>query len=75
MSQAHSVVTTLHRRLLIPNDNTMKNYKVKYRHGNIHGMRTLTLRGGTESEAIYKLNERGSVPRDADVIILSIEPV
>ncbi len=61
--------------ILIEKHHYMRNYKVKYRHGNNHGMRTLTLRGGTESEAIFKLKERGSVPRDADVIILSIEPV
>lgn len=49
------------------------NYKVKYRVGNTQSMRTLQLRDGMESEAIAKLKQQGSVPKEADVVILSIE--
>jgi len=52
----------------------MSNYKVKYKVDNAHSMRTLQLNGGTESEAIAKLKQQSSVPKDAEVIILSIEP-
>ncbi len=50
----------------------MDTYEVKYKVGNTSTGRKLQLKGGGESEAIAKLKEQGSVPKDADVIILSI---
>jgi hypothetical protein len=51
-----------------------KSYKVKYRVGNVHSMRTMQLQGGMESEAIAQLKKTHAVEAGADVIILSIEP-
>ncbi len=52
----------------------MENYIVKYRVNHTNSKVTLQLHGGTESEAIAKLKQRGTVPKDAIVIVLSIEP-
>ncbi|MFY9309948.1 MAG: hypothetical protein WAQ28_12945 [Bacteroidia bacterium] len=51
-----------------------KSYSVKYRVNNTTTRTTLLLYGGTESEAIDKLKQRGTVAKDASVIVLSIEP-
>jgi hypothetical protein len=51
----------------------MPTYNVKYRVNDSTTSRTLNLVGGTESEAITKLKQQSSVPKDANVIILSIE--
>lgn len=53
----------------------MKSYEVKYRVNHTQSRTILQLHGGTESEAIAKLKQRGTVAKDAIVIILSIEPV
>jgi hypothetical protein len=53
----------------------MKNYVVKYRVNDTNYKNTLALHGGTESEAIAKLKSRGSVSKDALVIIISIEEI
>ena len=50
----------------------MTTYTVKYKVGNTSTGRKLQLQGGSESEAIAKLKQQGSVPKDANVIILSI---
>jgi hypothetical protein len=52
----------------------LKSFKVKYRVNHTQSRAILQLHGGTESEAIAKLKQRGTVPQDATVIILSIEP-
>jgi len=46
-----------------------KNYRVKYKVGNVQSMRTLQLHDGMESEAIAQLKRQHSVPVDA------IEPI
>ena len=51
----------------------MPNYKVKYKVDNSTSSTTLNLYGGTESQAIAELKRRSSVPKDKNVIILSIE--
>lgn len=51
----------------------MASYRVRYKVNSSTSGTTLQLQGGTESEAISKLKQQGSVPRDANVIILSIE--
>ena len=51
----------------------MANYEVKYKVNNSSSSRRLSLQGGSESEAIAKLKQQGSVPKDANVIILSIK--
>jgi len=53
----------------------MASYWVKYTYNNNHvsGSAILTLKGGTESEAIANLKQQGRVPKDANVIILSID--
>jgi len=51
----------------------MATYDVKYKVGNTSTGRKLQLQGGSESEAIAKLKQQGSVPKDANVIILSIK--
>lgn len=52
----------------------MKSYTVKYRVNHTNSKVTLQLHGGSESEAIAKLKQRGTVSKDAIIIILSIEP-
>jgi hypothetical protein len=51
----------------------MANYNVKYRVNNTTTSITLNLEGGTESEAVAKMKQQNNVPRDANVIVLSIE--
>ncbi|MDL2309677.1 hypothetical protein LJC39_00950 [Parabacteroides sp. OttesenSCG-928-B22] len=52
----------------------MKSYVVKFKVGNTYSTRTLSLYGGTESEAIEKLVSQGTVDRKrkSEIIILSI---
>ncbi|MBK7083874.1 MAG: hypothetical protein IPH53_04105 [Flavobacteriales bacterium] len=59
---------------MTPTSNNMSNFKVKYQVGNVQSRRTLKLQGGTESEAIAKLKQQSSVPKEAEVVVLSIEP-
>lgn len=51
----------------------MATYDVKYKVGNTSTGRKLQLQAGSESEAIAKLKQQGSVSKDANVIILSIK--
>ncbi len=51
----------------------MATYEVKYKVGNSTTGTRLQLEGGTESEAIAKLKQQNNVPKDANVIILSIK--
>lgn len=51
----------------------MDTYEVKYKVGNTSTGRKLKLKSGTESEAISILKEQNSVPKDSQVIILSIK--
>ncbi len=51
----------------------MPNFNVKYRVNNTTTSILLNLEGGTESEAIAKMKQQNNVPKDATVIILSIE--
>ena len=52
----------------------MPNFRVKYKVNTTITTITLYLQGnGTESEAIAKLKQQNSVPKDAQVIILSID--
>ncbi len=51
----------------------MTSYRVKYTYGYTSGSAVLTLKGGMESEAIANLKQQGRVPKDANVIILSID--
>lgn len=53
----------------------MESYKVKYKVNHTNSQMTMKLHGGTESEAIAALKQKQSVPKDATVIILSIERV
>ena len=55
----------------------MNYYRVKYRIRSVssatNATTTIMLHSASESEAIAALKQRGTVRRDADVIILSIE--
>ncbi len=51
----------------------MKSYKVKYKVNNTTTIKTMQLQGGTESEAIEKLKKSNGLPKEGNVIILSIE--
>ena len=51
----------------------MPSYFVNYRVDNSSCGITLNLKGGTESEAIAKMKQQNNVPKNASVIILSIE--
>jgi hypothetical protein len=51
----------------------MFSYKVKYRIGYTNAVSTIQLINGSESEAISKLKQNYAVPKDANVMILSIE--
>lgn len=55
----------------------MNSYRVKYRvvgsASSTNATTTIMLHSASESEAIAALKQRGTVRRDADVIILSIE--
>ncbi len=51
----------------------MKSYRVKYTVNNGGRSTVLQLHGGTESEAIEKIKKYGGVPKDATIVILSIE--
>lgn len=55
----------------------MNSYRVKYRvvdsASSTNATATIMLHSGCESEAITALKQRGTVRKDADVIILSIE--
>jgi hypothetical protein len=51
----------------------MPSYRVKYKVKDTQSQTTLQLQGGMESEAIAKLKQQGTVPKDANVIILSID--
>jgi hypothetical protein len=51
----------------------MATYYVKYKVNNTTSGINLQLQGGTESEAIAKMKQQNNVPKDANVIILSIE--
>ena len=53
----------------------MNRYEVKYKVQNSYRTTVLNLHGGTESEAIEKLYAQSSVPRNLQIIILSIRPV
>jgi hypothetical protein len=48
-------------------------YNVRYRVKDSTTSITLNLEGGTESEAIAKMKQQSNVPKDAIVIVLSIE--
>jgi hypothetical protein len=50
----------------------MATYNVKFKVNTTTRETTLQLQGGTESEAIARLKAQSSVPKDANVIILSI---
>ena len=50
----------------------MPSYTVKYKVKDSTTSITLNLEGGTESEAIAKMKSQNNVPKDANVIILSI---
>jgi len=50
----------------------MANYYVQFKVGNSTSGRDVSLDSGTESEAIAKLKASSMVPKDANVIILSI---
>jgi hypothetical protein len=55
----------------------MNSYRVRYRvvdsASSTNATATIMLHSGSESEAITALKQRGTVRKDADVIILSIE--
>jgi hypothetical protein len=51
----------------------MENYEVKFKVNHTNSRAILKLHGDSESEAISLLKQRGTVPKDADVIILSIK--
>lgn len=51
----------------------MAAYYVKYKVNNTTSGINLQLKGGTESEAIEKMKQQNSVPKDAKVVIISIE--
>ena len=55
----------------------MNSYRVRYRvvdsASSTNATATIMLHSGSESEAITALEQRGTVRKDADVIILSIE--
>ncbi|MBM6946551.1 MULTISPECIES: hypothetical protein [Bacteroides] len=55
----------------------MNSYRIKYRIQSAgsatNATTTIMLHSGSESEAITALKQRGTVRKDADVIILSIE--
>lgn len=53
----------------------LDNYLVKYRFQNSNCQTTLTLHGESESEAIQKLIERGTIPEELadELIIYSVE--
>ena len=53
----------------------MASYRVKYKVKHSYSSVTLSLNSGTESEAIDKMKKQHTVPKDADVVILSIEKV
>lgn len=53
----------------------MRLYTVKFRVGNSNDSQSLNLHSPSESEAISVLKQRGTVPRDKEVIIYSITPV
>jgi len=55
--------------------NNMARYNVKYKVKDSTTSITLNLDGGTESEAIAKMKAQNNVPKDAQVIILSITKV
>ena len=68
------MVTFLSYLLLNFKESLMESYRVKYKVNNTTTATTLQLIGnGTESEAIAKLKQQNNVPKDANVIILSIE--
>ncbi len=50
----------------------MPSYSVRYKVKDSTTSITLNLEGGTESEAIAKMKSQSNVPKDANVIILSI---
>lgn len=51
----------------------MAAYHLKYKVNNTTSGITLQLNSGTESEAIAKMKQQNNVPKDASVVILSIE--
>jgi len=51
----------------------MASYYVKYKVNNTTSGIYIQLEGGTESEAIAKMKQQNNVPKEANVIILSIE--
>ncbi len=51
----------------------LESYLVKFRVMNTQSQSVLALHSNSESEAVFKLKQRGSVKQDASVIILSIE--
>lgn len=53
----------------------MSSYKVKYKVNNSTSQTTLQLNSGSESEAAAKLKSQGTVPKDSEVIILSVERI
>ena len=52
-----------------------RSYNVRYKYNNTSSSTSMHLYGPNESEAIAKLKAQGSVPKDANVIILYITPV
>ena len=50
-----------------------KSFIVKYRVGSSNHQDTVLLQSGTESEAISVLKSRGTVGKDKDITILSIQ--
>lgn len=57
----------------------MRLYRVRYRVESIgsatNASATITMHSASESEAIAILRQRGTVGRDKNIIILSIDPV
>ena len=51
----------------------LSSYLVKYRVNNTQSQTTLQLYSNSESQAISKLRQRGSVNSQTDVVILSIQ--
>ena len=51
----------------------MENYEVKFKVNDTNSRAILKLHGGTESEAISLLKQRGTVSKDSEVIVLSIK--
>jgi hypothetical protein len=73
LKKTGSILKILKSRANKFNFKKMASYHVKYKVNNTTSGITLQLQGGTESEAIAKMKQQNNVPKDANVIILSIE--